>query len=107
MWRDTTQSPVGGDDSPVCAQFLGEVRSLNRSLPNARKIRVLAGDPPIDWTKVNTTEEFVPFLSRRDEFPAALITQEVLRKGQKVLVIYGAGHIWRKNQLVKEPNPPR
>ena len=35
---------------------------------------------------------------------AGMIAQEVLRKGQKALVIYGAGQIWRKNQLVKEPN---
>ena len=31
-------------------------------------------------------------------------TQSNNLKGQKALVIYGAGHIWRKNQLVKTPN---
>jgi hypothetical protein len=106
IWRDTTQSPVmsSGSISNACPPLLSEVRSLNKHLPDAQKIRVIAGDPPIDWAKVKTTEEFAEFLNRRDEVPAELIAQEVLRRGEKALVVYGAGHIWRGNEFVKTPN---
>lgn len=105
VWRDTTQSPVmDTGDLNTCPPLLTEIRSLNKRLPEALKLRVIAGDPPIDWTKVTTAQSFVQFLNRRDEVPADVITREVLQKHQKALVIYGAGHIWRGNTFVKTPN---
>lgn len=105
VWRDTTQSPVmetGDLNSPPL--LLTEIRTLNKRLPKALKLRVLAGDPPIDWAKVTTKQEFARFLSSRDEVAADVITREVLQKHEKALVIYGAGHIWRGNTFVKAPN---
>jgi hypothetical protein len=96
VWRDTTESPVGGCDSFVYEQFLHEVRSVNRRKPEGPQIRVLAGDPPIDWAKVKSRRDFAAILARRDSFAAELIAREVLAKAQKALVVYGAGHLWRK-----------
>jgi hypothetical protein len=104
VWRDTTQSPVGGGDSPVCEQFLNEVRSINFKLPEHQRLRVLAGDPPIDWAKINSAEEFQQFLRTRDEFAAQLLVREILDKKSKALLIYGAGHLWRNNALNPAPN---
>ena len=105
VWRDTTQSPVVDtcdlNNPPL---LLTEIRSLNKRLPMALKLRVLAGDPPIDWAKVTMKQEFAQFLSRRDEVAADVITREVLQKHEKALVIYGAGHVWRGNTFVKTPN---
>ena len=50
VWRDTTQSPNIVIDSPVCEQVYRRVRAVNWTLPADRKIRVLAGDPPFDWS---------------------------------------------------------
>ena len=103
VWRDTTQSPVAVD-SPACEDFLKEVRSINLHLPVALRLRVLAGDPPIDWAKINSAEEFQKFLRGRDEFAAGLVRREVLDKKSKALLIWGGGHFWRNNTLVPAPN---
>jgi hypothetical protein len=103
VWRDTTQSPVAVD-SPACEDFLNEVRSINLKLPKPLRLRVLAGDPPIDWAKINSTEEFQKLLRSRDEFAAELVRREVLDKKSKALLIYGAGHFWRNNVLIPTPN---
>ena len=103
VWRDTTQSPVAVD-TPACEDFLNEVRSINLKLPKSLRLRVLAGDPPIDWAKINSAEEFQKLLRSRDEFAAELVRREVLDKKNKALLIYGAGHFWRNNALIPTPN---
>ena len=104
VWRDTTQSPVGGGDSPACEEFLREVRAVNLRLKKGLQIRVLAGDPPIDWAKIKNAEEFQPFLRRRDEFAAELVAREVLGKKHKAVLLYGAGHLWRGASMQRVPN---
>lgn len=105
VWRDTTQSPATDETYlDTCGELIDEVRSINGSLPAAMRIRILAGDPPIDWAKVRTTEQFVPFLRTRDEFAAQLIEREILHNHQRALLVFGAGHIWRKNALNPTPN---
>jgi len=103
VWRDTTQSPVAAN-SRGCEDFLNEVRSINIKLPKVLRLRVLAGDPPIDWAKINGAEEFQKILRSRDEFAAELARREVLNKKGKALLIYGAGHLWRNNTLIPTPN---
>ena len=103
VWRDTTQSPIA-IDSPTCEDFLNEVRSINIKLPRPLRLRVLAGDPPIDWAKVNSAEGLQKLLRSRDEFAAELVRREVLGKTNKALLIYGAGHFWRNNALIPTPN---
>jgi Haem-binding uptake, Tiki superfamily, ChaN len=49
VWRNTTQN-FGVWESPVYAEFLAAVRDVNRGLPAAERIRVLAGDPPTGST---------------------------------------------------------
>jgi hypothetical protein len=93
VWRDITTP--GGADSPVYAQFLNEVRSINKNLPEAFKVRVLAGDPPINWSEIKGPDDWRRIASARDSFAAELIGREVLQTGQKALLVYGAGHIWR------------
>lgn len=72
--------------------FFVQVRTINLSLPPEQRVRVWLGEPAIDWSKVKTREDFMPFMSQRDSHPAAIIKREILAKGKKALVIYGAGH---------------
>src|SRR5262249_14415236 len=55
VWRDTTQR--GAFDSPVYEQFLNTVRAVNANLQPHARIRVLAGDYPVDWRTVSTPND--------------------------------------------------
>jgi hypothetical protein len=96
-WRDTTQPGLGYDKQ--WEEFYEALRSINASLPASHKVRVLLGDPPIDWENVKTAEEHRRWIEKRDTFPADLIQQEVLAKRRHALLTYGAMHFQRKNLI--------
>jgi hypothetical protein len=97
IWQNTTQ-PTPGLDRPWF-EFFRAVRGLNASLPRERQLRVLLGDPPIDWNSVHNAEDHRKWIEMRDTFPADLIQREVLAKGRRALVTYGQMHFQRKNLL--------
>jgi hypothetical protein len=96
VWQDTTQArPVW--DEPMYEEFFRAVRALNATLPTGRQVRVLLGDPPIDWDNVRSPEDHGPWLQMRESYPADLIRREVLAKGRRALLYYGLMHFQRKN----------
>ena len=52
VWRDFFG---WGFDAPIYEQFFRTVRAVNRTLPPAQRLRVLLGDPPIDWSQIQFT----------------------------------------------------
>src|SRR5215211_6782184 len=52
VWRNSTQLLLW--DSPVYEELVETIRTANRKLPAGHKLRVLASDPPIDWSSVHT-----------------------------------------------------
>ncbi len=88
-WRDTTQLLVW--DSPVYEQFFSLVRSLNSTLASSDRVRVLLGDPAIDWAQVHTPEELNPWMDRERSY-FEILEREVLDKDRKALVLIGASH---------------
>jgi hypothetical protein len=90
VWRDTTQSPNIVLESPVYEQAYRRVRAVNWTQPADKKIRVLAGDPPFDWSTVTRASQ-IPF-PQRDTYPASLAGQS-LANGRRVLLIYGGMHL--------------
>lgn len=48
FWQNTTQ-PFTTFDIPIYEEFFRTVRAVTQSLPHEHQIRVLLGDPPIDW----------------------------------------------------------
>jgi hypothetical protein len=103
VWRDQTQ--VASWDSPIHADFFAAVREVNRSLPRDKRLRVLGGDSPIEWSKVNTNGDYMRFAGgeRRDESLASVLNNEVVKKRKKALVIYGGAHF----KAVKDSPPGR
>jgi hypothetical protein len=97
-WQNTTQ-PHDVWDRPVFGNFFRAVREVNASLPKGRLIRVLLGDPPLDWSKISNAEEFNAnsAMADRDRCPVEIIQREVLAKRRRALVVYGAMHFLRKN----------
>jgi hypothetical protein len=90
VWRNTTQSPHATWDAPVYEQFYRTVRAVNRARPAGRRIRVLLGDPPIDWPAVTDGSRIS---AKRDAHAASVVQQQVLAKGHRALLCYGAAHL--------------
>lgn len=91
VWNDT----VGWTPPPALvgfAKFFAAVRDVNESLPRDRQIKVWLGEPPLDWT-APTRDDIRAAMGARDTYPAALIRDQILAKGEKALVIYGVGHL--------------
>src|SRR5512132_43546 len=55
VWRNTTQPMCGL--SAFYEELFPLVRQLNQALPAGKRLRVLAGDPPIDWGKVRNADD--------------------------------------------------
>jgi hypothetical protein len=91
-WLNTTVANQISAD----VEWFRLVRQINRTRPPSRRMRILLGDPPIDWARVQTREDHSKWLAQRDSFPAALIQTEVLAKERKALIVYGHLHFQRR-----------
>jgi hypothetical protein len=102
VWTRTTQvSGVWND--PVYRNFFRAVRAANAGRPRGERIRVLLGDPPIDWRRIRTLRcprrprpsclEY--WIGRRAEHYASVVLDEVLARGKRALLIAGAFHLIR------------
>jgi hypothetical protein len=96
VWQNTTV-PTTVWDIPIYEEFFRAVRAVNASLLGPRKLRVLLGDPPIDWQTIRSYDEVNTLMNDRDVYPADLIRREVIAKGRRALLIFGDLHFQRKN----------
>jgi hypothetical protein len=99
IWRNTTQSPSNTWDAPMHEQFFRSVRAANWTLPAEKKIRVLLGDPPIDWATVKTRADVLAF-GDRNGHTMSVIEREVLAKGRRALICYGTNHVRRDGDII-------
>jgi hypothetical protein len=90
VWRNTTQAMCG--TSGFFEQFFPLVRAINQKLPAEKRLRVLAGDPPINWDQVKTIEDYRKFFNR-DTSIASVMEKEVLSKRRKALMLFGTFHL--------------
>lgn len=97
VWQNTTQSHTVWD-VPIYEQFFREVRAVNLKLPRAQQLRVLLGDPPIDWDHIDRGDgpnTVAP--DGRTRYPFEVIRREVIAKHRRALVVYGGMHLRRQN----------
>ncbi|MGA7283322.1 MAG: hypothetical protein WBW87_02150 [Candidatus Cybelea sp.] len=93
VWRKTTQI-IGCEADPTTEMLIDFVRDLNlRSADHP--LRVLAADPPINWSTIHTGSQFNAYLFRRDRNAASVIERQVLARHRKALVIIGGDHFAR------------
>jgi hypothetical protein len=90
-WRNTTQLMCG--TSGFFEQFFPLVRAINQKLPAGKRLRVVAGDPPIDWDQVKTVGDTEKFLVARDASIASVMEKEVLSKHRRALMLFGTFHL--------------
>lgn len=91
VWRNTTQPMCGV--SAFYEELFPLVRRINQRLPPEKKLRVLGGDPPIDWRNVKRPEDFGQF-TMREESIASVMKKEVLSKHRKALMLFGTAHLY-------------
>jgi hypothetical protein len=91
VWRDTTVQQMCGS-SGFYEQLYPLVRSLNRHLTAGSRLRVVAADPPIDWSKIQSYQDLTPFFDR-DGSIASIMEKEVLSKHRKALMLFGVFHL--------------
>jgi hypothetical protein len=94
VWRNTTQSMCGL--SGFYEEFFPLVRRINQTLPSEKKLRVLACDPPIDWSKIKSPKDYGQgqYLMGRDIGIASVMEKEVLSKHRKALMLFGTAHLF-------------
>jgi hypothetical protein len=104
VWRNTVL-PTGVWDATIYKEFVYRVREVNEKLPRDQRVRLIAAEPPIDWSKVHTAEQASWFFSQRCTHTARVVETEVLNNNRKALIIYGGAHFFRSSNTA--PNPGR
>jgi hypothetical protein len=90
VWRNTTQISCG--ESAFYEQLFPLVRAINQALPAGQRVRVLAADPPVDWSLIHDQKDFSSFTDR-DGSIASVMEKEVLSKHRKALMLFGVFHL--------------
>ena len=91
-WRNTTQLMCSV--SGFYETLFPLVRRINQKLLPERKLRVVAGDPPLDWSKVKDKSDT---MLDRDSNAASVMEKEVLSKHRKALMLFGMLHLFHSN----------
>src|SRR2546422_10025679 len=78
-WEDHT---VANSLGVQAEELIRVVRTVNASLSEARRLRVVAGDPPIDWDNITSGQDARRWTELRDSYPADLVRRQVLNRGR-------------------------
>lgn len=95
VWDDTAESPNLTWDSPVYAQFFDAVRAINLVTPKQSRIRVVLGDAPIVWRKVQTRPQWRAFTGQTREQALGERISQILTDKRRALAIAAASHLLR------------
>lgn len=82
-------------NSPVYAAVYDTVRAINVERLCDHPIRLVLGDPPLDWARIATAADYAPY-DDREAHLAGVLERELLAKGLKALVITGQYHALKR-----------
>lgn len=99
IWRSTAAITL--TPPSICGDVFDIAREWNARAGKTRALRVLLGQPPIDWFGVTATSKLDSF-PLPDVFLAGLIEHEVIDKGRKAIVIVGSGHLFRDPRAARQ-----
>ena len=91
-WRETAV-PFAWN-SPVYAAFYAAAREVNLDHRCAHPLRVVLGDPPLDWSSIDSAHALAA-TADRDEWFAATVEREVLARGHSGWLVAGQLHAVR------------
>jgi hypothetical protein len=92
VWRETAV-PFAWN-SPVYAAFYAAARDVNLSHRCAHPVRVVLGDPPLDWSRIDSARA-LSANADRDGWFAATVEREVLAKRHTGWLVAGQLHAVR------------
>ncbi len=94
LWRESTQSATLFGEANIYFELLKKIREINFALPKDKKIRVLGGDPSINWASINNIEDWKNQVGyEREILPATLAKEFGINQKKKVLLIYSEFHL--------------
>jgi hypothetical protein len=64
------------------------------------QVRILCGDPAIDWDQVKQANDILPYLKSRDQSYVQVVKTGVLAKHHHALLIMGTGHFLRRFDMM-------
>ncbi len=91
-WRSTLGL---GPPPPIYGNLYRVVRETNMRRRGKHQLRVLCGDPYINWASVKTNDDIGPFLGHRDQWYAQVVRDEVVAKHHRAFLIAGSNHFLR------------
>ena len=97
-WLDAVNGGTALDNANT-SLFFRAVREANATLPVQRRVRVLLGDPPMDWEHIRGKNDFRKWVVQRDSYPADLVRRLVLARNRRALIVYANGHLKRQEIL--------
>ncbi|HEY1551562.1 MAG TPA: hypothetical protein VGG28_27230 [Kofleriaceae bacterium] len=89
VFHDFVGAGPTGFRAAIYPEFFATVREVNRSLPAGRRLRVLLGDPPLDWATASAAEVLAAADSRDEHFA------HVAGDQRNALMLAGAFHLMR------------
>src|SRR5215813_5435812 len=92
-WRNTLGL---GPPPPIYRDLYKTVRETNMRRHGKHQMRVLCGDPYINWDKVKTQDDIGPFLGHRDQWYAQVVKDQVIAKHHRAFLIAGSAHFLRE-----------
>lgn len=93
VWRNSSQPICGEWGFGFFEQLYPLLRAINQKLPPEKRLRVLAGEPPMDWDQIKSFQDILK-LGPRDASIASVMETEVLAKRRKALMLFGIFHIF-------------
>lgn len=99
LWREGNL-PDGANEFQ--AHLFQLVRRINLGLPASKRLRVVAGEPPVNWPVVTPTIYHDDYLAHREGHIASVLEDEVMAKHRTALMFYGGAHVAHG---VRKPEP--
>jgi hypothetical protein len=93
LWRETAVPLTW--NSPVYRQVYETVRDINKKHLCAHPLRIVLGDPALDWSKIKNVGDYKLFTDRDGHY-AEVVEREVLAKHHRALLIAGQAHALKK-----------
>jgi hypothetical protein len=92
IFENTTQGPILTPTLPMYRAVLDAVREVNARQAPGRRMRVLLGDPAVEWRTI-TRDELWEVHKRRGDRMRELVRDSMLGRGRRGIVIGGGTHL--------------